>query len=111
AAIGSGGPFAQSAAQALADHTQLSARQIAEEAMKIASKICIYTNEKVTIEELGSCADSRPRLSCRRKSASFRKRFVELCSTGQPRAAVPTDLMAIYLPATAEEDQLAQDEL
>ncbi|PYV83405.1 MAG: HslU--HslV peptidase proteolytic subunit [Acidobacteria bacterium] len=52
AAIGSGGPFAQSAAQALADHTQLSARQIAEEAMKIASKICIYTNEKVTIEEL-----------------------------------------------------------
>lgn len=52
AAIGSGGPFAQSAAQALADHTQLSARQIAEEAMKIASKICIYTNETVTIEEL-----------------------------------------------------------
>src|SRR5437762_3769746 len=52
AAIGSGGAFAQSAAQALADHTQLSARQIAEEAMKIASKICIYTNEKVTIEEL-----------------------------------------------------------
>jgi len=52
AAIGSGGPFAQAAAQALADHTQLPARQIAEEAMKIASKICIYTNEKVTIEEL-----------------------------------------------------------
>jgi len=52
AAIGSGGAYAQSAAQALFDHTQLSARQIAEEAMKIASKICIYTNEKVTIEEL-----------------------------------------------------------
>jgi ATP-dependent HslUV protease subunit HslV len=52
AAIGSGGPYAQSAAQALAEHTQLSARQIAEESMKIASKICIYTNEKVTIEEL-----------------------------------------------------------
>ena len=52
AAIGSGGAFAQSAAQALADHTQLSARQIAEEAMKIAGKMCIYTNEKVTIEEL-----------------------------------------------------------
>jgi ATP-dependent HslUV protease subunit HslV len=52
AAIGSGGPYAQSAAEALAGHTQLSARQIAEEAMKIASKICIYTNEKVTIEEL-----------------------------------------------------------
>jgi ATP-dependent HslUV protease subunit HslV len=52
AAIGSGGPYAQSAAQALIEHTELSARQIAEEAMKIASKICIYTNEKVTIEEL-----------------------------------------------------------
>src|SRR6266496_854464 len=52
AAIGSGGPFAQAAAQALADHTQLSPREIAEEAMKIAGKMCIYTNEKVTIEEL-----------------------------------------------------------
>src|SRR5215475_5264968 len=52
AAIGSGGPYAQSAASALMQHTELSARQIAEEAMKIASKICIYTNEKVTIEEL-----------------------------------------------------------
>ena len=52
AAIGSGGPFAQAAAQALADHTQLSARQIAEEAMKIAGRMCIYTNDCVTIEEL-----------------------------------------------------------
>ncbi len=52
AAIGSGGPYAQAAAQALAEHTQLSARQIAEEAMKIAGKMCIYTNERVTIEEL-----------------------------------------------------------
>src|ERR1700689_363234 len=52
AAIGSGGPFAQAAAHALADHTQLSSRQIAEEAMKIASRMCIYTNEKITIEEL-----------------------------------------------------------
>ena len=52
AAIGSGGAYAQAAAQALMDQTQLSAREIAEEAMKIASKICIYTNEKVTIEEL-----------------------------------------------------------
>jgi ATP-dependent HslUV protease subunit HslV len=48
AAIGSGGPFAQ----ALADHTQLSPREIAEEAMKIAGRMCIYTNDKVTIEEL-----------------------------------------------------------
>jgi ATP-dependent HslUV protease, peptidase subunit HslV len=52
AAIGSGGPYAQAAAQALLEHTELGARQIAEEAMKIASKMCIYTNEKVTIEEL-----------------------------------------------------------
>jgi ATP-dependent HslUV protease subunit HslV len=52
AAIGSGGPFAQAAAQALADHTQLSPREIAEEAMKIAGRMCIYTNDKVTIGEL-----------------------------------------------------------
>src|SRR5580765_1835053 len=52
AAIGSGGPYAQAAAQALAEHTHLTARQIAEEAMKIAGKMCIYTNDKVTIEEL-----------------------------------------------------------
>ena len=52
AAIGSGGPYAQAAAQALADHTELSARQIAEQAMKIAGRMCIYTNDQVTIEEL-----------------------------------------------------------
>src|SRR5204863_7085501 len=52
AAIGSGGPFAQAAAQALADHTKLEARQIAEEAMKIAGRMCIFTNDKITIEEL-----------------------------------------------------------
>lgn len=52
AAIGSGGPYAQAAAQALLEHTQLPARQIAEEAMKVAGKMCIYTNDQVTIEEL-----------------------------------------------------------
>jgi ATP-dependent HslUV protease, peptidase subunit HslV len=52
AAIGSGGPYAQAAAEALARHTQLTARHIAEEAMKIAGKMCIYTNDAVTIEEL-----------------------------------------------------------
>ena len=52
AAIGFGGPFAQAAAQALADHTKLEPRQIAEEAMKIASRMCIYTNDRITIEEL-----------------------------------------------------------
>lgn len=52
AAIGSGGPYAQAAAQALITHTQLGARQIAEEAMRIAGKMCIYTNDTVTVEEL-----------------------------------------------------------
>jgi len=52
AAIGSGGPYAQAAATALSQHTQLTARQIAEEAMKIAGRMCIYTNDAVTIEEL-----------------------------------------------------------
>ncbi|MGA8431388.1 MAG: ATP-dependent protease subunit HslV [Candidatus Sulfotelmatobacter sp.] len=52
AAIGSGGPYAQAAAQALALHTQLTGRQIAEESMKIAGRMCIYTNDSVTIEEL-----------------------------------------------------------
>src|SRR5689334_3884464 len=52
AAIGSGGPFAVSAATALMRNTKLSAKRIAEEAMAIAGKICIYTNENVTYEEL-----------------------------------------------------------
>ncbi len=52
AAIGSGGPYAQAAAEALLEHTSLTARQIVEESMKIAGRMCIYTNEKVTIEEM-----------------------------------------------------------
>jgi ATP-dependent HslUV protease, peptidase subunit HslV len=52
AAIGSGGPYATAAATALMEHTNLAARAIAEEAMKIAAKICIYTNDHITIEEL-----------------------------------------------------------
>jgi ATP-dependent HslUV protease subunit HslV len=52
AAIGSGGPFAMAAATALLRNTDLSARRIAEEAMAVAGKICIYTNENVTYEEL-----------------------------------------------------------
>ena len=51
-AVGSGGPFAMAAARALARHSPLDARQIAEEAMKIAAGICIYTNANLTIEEL-----------------------------------------------------------
>jgi len=51
-AIGSGGPFATAAATALMRNTKLPARQIAEQAMQIAGKICIYTNDQVTYEEL-----------------------------------------------------------
>jgi ATP-dependent HslUV protease subunit HslV len=51
-AIGSGGAVAMAAAQALAKHTQLAPRQIAEEAMAIAAKVCIYTNSNLTVEEL-----------------------------------------------------------
>jgi ATP-dependent HslUV protease, peptidase subunit HslV len=53
AAIGSGGPFATAAATALLHHTKLTAREVVEEAMAIAGKICIYTNENVSFEELG----------------------------------------------------------
>ena len=51
-AIGSGGPFAQSAARALLDNTELSARDIVEKGLGIAADICIYTNHNRTIEEL-----------------------------------------------------------
>ena len=53
-AIGSGGPFAQSAARALMDNTKLEARSIVEQGLKIAGDICIYTNHNRTIEELDS---------------------------------------------------------
>jgi ATP-dependent HslUV protease subunit HslV len=52
AAIGSGGPYALAAATALLRNTKLSARHIAEQAMEIAGKICIYTNDNITYEEL-----------------------------------------------------------
>ena len=52
AAIGSGGQYALAAATALLRNTKLSARHIAEQAMEIAGKICIYTNDNVTYEEL-----------------------------------------------------------
>jgi ATP-dependent HslUV protease subunit HslV len=51
--IGSGGPYAAAAAKALLRHSpNLGARKIVEEALKIAGEICIYTNEKITVEEL-----------------------------------------------------------
>ncbi|AVP98822.1 HslU--HslV peptidase proteolytic subunit [Ahniella affigens] len=52
-AIGSGGPFAQAAAKALLENTELGAKEIVERALKIAGDICIYTNHQTTIETLG----------------------------------------------------------
>jgi ATP-dependent HslUV protease subunit HslV len=51
-AIGSGGPFALAAARALIGHTDLSAKEIALEAMKISADICVYTNDQIFVEEL-----------------------------------------------------------
>jgi ATP-dependent HslUV protease, peptidase subunit HslV len=51
-AIGSGGPYALTAARALLRHSNLSATEIAKEAMKMAAEICIYTNDHITIEEI-----------------------------------------------------------
>ena len=51
-AIGSGGPYALAAAKALYFHSELEARQIVEESLKIASSICIFTNNHITVEEL-----------------------------------------------------------
>jgi ATP-dependent HslUV protease subunit HslV len=50
--IGSGGPFALAAARALIAHSDLDAKQIVQEAMRIAAGICVYTNEHITVEEL-----------------------------------------------------------
>jgi ATP-dependent HslUV protease subunit HslV len=50
--IGSGGPYAMAAARALVRYSDLDARGIAEEAMKIAASLCVYTNERVIIEEI-----------------------------------------------------------
>ena len=51
-AIGSGGPYALAAARALIQHTDLSARDVVLEAMKISAGICVYTNSEIVIEEL-----------------------------------------------------------
>ena len=51
-AIGSGGNYALSAARALVENTELSAREIVEKSLKIAGEICVFTNTNFTIEEL-----------------------------------------------------------
>jgi len=52
AAIGSGGPYAQAAAQALLRNTKMSAEEIAREALRIAAEICIYTNDDISVEAI-----------------------------------------------------------
>ena len=52
AAVGSGGPYALAAARALTRHTQLTAAEVAREALRVASEICIYTNDHIVVEEL-----------------------------------------------------------
>ncbi len=52
AAIGSGGPYALAAARALVEHTELDAKTLVQESLRIAADICIYTNREITIEEL-----------------------------------------------------------
>jgi len=51
--IGSGGPYAQAAARALIDHTELTAEQIVKKSLEIAGDLCIYTNQHHTVETLG----------------------------------------------------------
>ena len=51
-AIGSGGNFALAAARVLVKHSQLDARAVAEESMRVAASLCVYTNEQLTFEEL-----------------------------------------------------------
>lgn len=53
AAIGSGGAYASAAAKVLVKHTELDARSIATEALKTAAEICIYTNDSISVEEIG----------------------------------------------------------
>ena len=52
-AIGSGGSYALAAARALVTHTALSPREVAEESLRIAGEICVYTNQNVSVEEIG----------------------------------------------------------
>lgn len=58
-AIGSGGPYAQSAARALLENTKLNARSIVEKALTIAGDICVFTNHNLTIEELSSDSNAK----------------------------------------------------
>jgi ATP-dependent HslUV protease, peptidase subunit HslV len=69
-AIGSGGPYALAAARAMIRYSELGATDIAREAVKIASEICIYTNDHITVEELDLEQDNEPEEKKVRKTRS-----------------------------------------
>lgn len=56
-AIGSGGAYAQAAAKALVRHTDMPARRVVEEAMRVAAEICIYTNDRIVVDAMGEGAE------------------------------------------------------
>ena len=65
AAIGSGGPYAHAAARALLDNTTLSAAEIAQQSLEIAARLCIYTNDNITVETLDRVPGAMPSLVSR----------------------------------------------
>jgi ATP-dependent HslUV protease subunit HslV len=69
-AIGSGGPYALAAARALVRHSNMTATEIAEESLKIASEICIYTNQHITLEELETDQGDEDRIEQKSSSGS-----------------------------------------
>lgn len=69
-AIGSGGPYALAAARALVRHSNMTATEIAEESLKIASEICIYTNQHITLEELETNQDDEDRIDRKSRDGS-----------------------------------------
>jgi len=65
AAIGSGGPYAHAAARALLEHTDLSAEEIARRSLEIAARLCIYTNDSITVETLTAQPQAVPSVAIR----------------------------------------------
>ena len=61
-AIGSGGPYAHAAARALLDHTELGAADIARRALEIAARLCVFTNDNVTVETVSAAPEPQPSL-------------------------------------------------
>ena len=84
--IGSGGAFAQAAAKALVRHSPLDARAIAEQAMKIAAEICVYTNSQLTIAVIGAGGKMGMRVSDNLQRSSHAVYYCENSPAGQQRA-------------------------